>query len=388
MGKNKVVHLSSAHTPFDVRIFLKECRMLAEKGYNVTFIVPHDKNERIDGVYIRSVPKVSGRIKRMTRSVWSVFLTALKEKGDLYHFHDPELIPAGLLLKLFRKRVIYDVHEDLPRQILSKHWILPLLRQTLATLAEWTEGIAAMLFDGIIVVTPEISRRFPEKKTILVQNYPLMNELFPYRERMKDQSEKTVVYVGSISYIRGVKEMIEAIALLPESLGLRLVLAGTFSPPSLLEELQQIKGWNRVQYVGWQSREQIRELLFQAHAGLVTFHPVPNHINAQPNKFFEYMLAGLPIIASDFPKWREILSKNQCGVLVDPLNPKDIANNIHYLIKNPDIVETMGRNGWEAVQKNYTWATEGKKMLGLYQALLGSVTERKKENVLFTSDEE
>lgn len=362
--------------------------MLVENGFKVTFIVPHEKNEIVNGVFIRAVPKASGRIKRMTRSVWSVFCASLKEKGDLYHFHDPELIPVGVLLKLFRKRVIYDVHEDLPRQILSKHWIHPWFRKIIARITEMIESFAGWLFDGIIVVTPEIALRFPGKKTRLVQNFPLKNELSPYEKRLNATLENTVVYHGSISYIRGIKEMIEAMSLLPESLEARLVLAGSFSQSSLEAELKQIQGWNRVQFVGWQSREQIREIMTKAQAGLVTFHPVPNHINAQPNKFFEYMSAGLPVIVSDFPKWREIVSKNECGLLVNPLNPQDIADKIQYLIENPLAAETMGKSGWEAVQKDYSWEAEGKKMLEIYQTLLGHMIERKKGNVLFESGEE
>lgn len=385
---SKVVHLSSVHTPFDIRIFVKECRTLANNGFHVTFIVPNDRDENRDGVYIRAIPKVSGRIKRMTRTAWSVFRAALMEKGDIYHFHDPELIPVGLLLKLFGKKVIYDVHEDLPRQILTKHWIHYRFRKLAASIAEGLEAIGAKVFDGIIAVTPEIASRFPKERTVLVQNYPIRNELASYQEQTNNLEENIVVYIGSISIIRGAKEMLEAVSLLPNSLQVRLVLAGSFSPPSLQSELMKLEGWKKVQFVGWQSREQVRQLLMNAKVGLVPFHPVPNHVNSQPNKLFEYMSAAVPVIASDFPKWQEIVNWNQCGILVNPQNPYEIAEKIKFMIENPTKAKELGKNGREAVQKYYVWDMEAEKMLALYQTLIGGVKERKTENVFFKSGDE
>lgn len=350
--------------------------MLVEKGFEVVYVVPHAKDEFVDGVSIRAVPKATGRLKRMTHSVWAVFRAAFREKGDLYHFHDPELIPIGLLLKLVGKRVIYDVHEDLPRQILSKHWIHSRLRKMISRIADMLERFSAFMFDGIVAVTPEIACRFPKEKTVLVQNFPLKDEHAPISERKNQNNGNVVVYIGSISYIRGVKEMIEAISLLPDSLEVRLVLAGSFSQDSFKSEMMKLKGWNKVQFIGWQSRKQLMDLLVSSRVGLVTFHPVPNHVNSQPNKLFEYMSAGIPLIASDFPKWRSIVLGHQCGLLVNPLKPQEIAEKIQYIIENPLLAEIMGRNGREAVQKHFVWDVEGDKMLELYQTLLGNAKVR------------
>ncbi len=374
----KVVHLSSVHTPFDTRIFRKECITLQRAGYDVGFVVPHHQDERVDGVRIIAVPKQTGRLKRMTRTVWNVYRAAVREDADIYHFHDPELIPIGMLLTLRKKRVIYDAHEDLPGQILSKYWIPRWVRGIVAKGAEVVETIGSLFFDGIVAVTPAIASRFPKKKTAIVQNFPLLNELAPSEAVAFQERRNAVAFVGGISVIRGVKEVIEALTLIPESLDVRLVLAGSFSPAELETEFRKLPGWNRVEYVGWVSREGVRDLLKNVRAGVVTFYSVPNSINSQPNKMFEYMSAGLPVIASNFPLWHEFVGDREHGLLVNPLDPADIANAIRELIEHPDEAEEMGKRGLKAVQAKYNWDVEAKKLLALYEALLAK-SEKKTE---------
>lgn len=365
----KVVHLTSVHIPFDTRIFYKECRSLVGAGYAVTLIAPYNWDEEQEGVRIRAVPKPKGRRERMTRSVWQAYRAALAEKADVYHFHDPELIPVGLLLKLRGRRVVYDVHEDLPKQILSKEWIPRPLRRLVAGMAWVAEKMASRAFDGIVAATPAIARRFSKHRTVVVQNFPILNELVtpesvPYRNR-----PAKIVYVGGITAIRGIREMVQALSLLPESLNARLVLAGEFSPPSLEAEVHSMPGWKRVEFLGWQDRASVARLLGEARVGLVILHPRPNYLDAWPVKLFEYMSAGIPVIASDFLLWREIVEREQCGLLVDPLDPKAIAKAIQWILEHHDEAEAMGRRGQKAVFERYNWDTEAAKLIALYRRL-------------------
>jgi len=151
----------------------------------------------------------------------------------------------------------------------------------------------------------------------------------------------------------------------------RLQLAGQFSERDLQQRVQALPGWERVDALGFVDRTGVREVLGRSMAGLVTFLPAPNHIDAQPNKMFEYMSAGIPVIASDFPLWREIIAGNDCGLLVDPLFPEKIAEAIDYLVTHPEDAERMGRNGRKAVLERYNWQNEERKLLEFYERVLG-----------------
>ncbi len=359
----KVCIFSSVHPPFDIRIFHKEAKSLKKAGYDVTLIAQHDKNEIVDGIRIVPLTKPRNRVLRMTKTSFQAYRKALETDADIYHFHDPELIPVGLLLKRLGKRVIYDVHEDVPRQNLSKAYIPPAFRRPISIAIEILEGLSAKHFDGVVTATPFINNRFVELGAcaINVNNYPIVSELFDNRKQWKDR-EKTICYVGVITRIRGAFEMVDAIG----KTDYELVLAGKINA-DIEMKLRQLQGWKRVKALGLIDREGIKATMSRCVAGMVIFHPAPNHIDAQPNKMFEYMSAGIPVIASNFPLWREIIEGNECGVCVDPFNTSEIADAITYIIDHPTEAHAMGRRGQKAVEEKYNWSIEEKKLTQLYQ---------------------
>ena len=370
LKKAKIVHLTSVHRPFDIRIFVKECRALAEAGYDVVLIAPHEHEVVVDGVHIRGVPNPDSRWTRMTRTAWQIYRVALAENAQLYHFHDPELIPVGMLLKLHGKKVVYDVHEDVPRQILGKYWIPRWMRGLIAKATEIVETVGARVFDGIVTATPAIAKRFPSEKTVSVQNFPIPGELrsaepHPYAER-----PNLAIYIGGIEANRGIREMVQAMTMLSETLDARLLLAGSFDPPELEKEVGQMPGWKYVDFAGWKSREEVGELLGRARVGIVALYPAPNYIEAHPIKLYEYMSVGIPVVASDFPLWREIVEGSGCGILVDPLDPSNMANAMAWLLDHPQEAEVMGKCGQEAVRTRYNWPAQAAKLKSFYQLLL------------------
>jgi glycosyltransferase involved in cell wall biosynthesis len=224
----------------------------------------------------------------------------------------------------------------------------------------------------VIAATPFILDKFLQlnPNSVNINNYAILGELFAGVSWSEKQSE--VCYVGGIAQIRGIVEVVEAMGNLRSSA--RLNLAGCFADKSLEVLLMKQPGWQRVNPLGFVNRSGVREILSRSMAGIVTFHPIPNHIDAQPNKMFEYMSAGIPVIASHFPLWREIIAKNECGFLVDPLNPTAIAEAIDYLISHPDEAERMGRNGRRAVEEQYNWDHEAIKFIQFYEQILGRPT--------------
>jgi len=361
----KICILTSVHPPFDTRIFHKEATSLAKAGYNVSLVAQHDKDEIVDGIRIASLPKPKNRLERMTRTVWAAYRKALKIDADIYHFHDPELMPIGLLLKRHGKRVIYDVHEDVPRQNLSKSYIPAVLRKPLSVMIGTLEAFSARRLDGIVTATPFINRRFLElgANAINVNNYPLVSELYT-ADNQWEEKEKAACYIGGITGIRGAFEMVEAIG----KTGYRLILAGDFEP-GLEDQLKRLLGWRQVETRGFVDREGVRATMARSMGGLVVLHPTINYIDALPVKMFEYMSSGLPVIASNFPLWREIIEGAECGICVDPLNSEEIAEAIQFIVEHPAEAEQMGKNGRKAVEERYNWEFEEKKIIDFYEKL-------------------
>ncbi len=363
----KVCHFTSVHTSKDIRIFLKECVSLAKAGFDVTLVAANCKSEVIDNVKIIGVEcETKSRLDRMLKTAKSVFEKALEVDADIYHFHDPELLRFALQLKRKGKKVIYDAHEDVPKQILSKYWINKFFRKTISSLVKNYENRVAKQLDYIITATPSIRDRFLSINTncIDINNFPLENELAsvtPWHEKTNN-----VCYIGGMTVIRGIHQLVDAIDL---SNDIKLILAGNFSPANLENEIETKRGYSKVVYKGMVNREGVASIMAKSKAGLVTFMASPNHIDAQPNKMFEYMSAGIPVIASHFPLWKEIIDGNKCGICVDPEKPAEIAKAINYTTGNNEQAEQMGKNGREAVVKKYNWKIESDKLVNVYKSL-------------------
>lgn len=372
-----ILHLSTLHARNDTRIFIKEAQTLASNLPHKVLLMVADGKGNLDegkgGVSIHDLRNLGdGRLARMLRGPWRAFFAIRLIKPDVVHFHDPELIPLGILLKVMGYKVVYDVHEDLPRQTLSKDYIPNFIRYPVMLLMCMLEWGAAKSFDAIVPATPKIAEHFPANKTVVVQNFPIRTELnvpstIPYEQRAL-----SFAYVGGITTIRGAIEMIRALEYLSDITGVRLELAGEFSPSRLEDALRVLPGWATVNYHGQVSRTQVAQIMGGARAGLVMLHPIANHLDSYPIKMFEYMSVGLPVIASDFPLWRKIIDGAGCGLLVDPLNPKAIAEAMRWILDHPAEAEAMGWRGRQAVERTYNWDVEAEKLSSLYKKLLNS----------------
>jgi len=371
--KHRITHFTTVHPRTDTRIRVKEAATLARVWPgDVSLYVQDGKGDETDArdglaVFDTGTPE-SGRLLRMTRGAFRMYRAVRRARPQIVHFHDPELLPWAMVLRFQGIRVIYDVHEDAPATVLSKDYIPTLLGGPLATGVRLFERLARAGFSAIVAATPAIGRNFGED-AVLVQNFPLLNELSFATPSPHEQRPPHFAYIGGITAIRSALEIVEAIGLVRHS-GARLRMGGTFSTKPLEDTARVLDGWSRVDFHGWIGREDVRDILGRVRAGLVLFHPMPNHIRAQPNKLFEYMAAGLPVIASDFPLWREIVEGAGCGLLVDPQDPQAIAEAMQWVLDNPEEAAEMGRRGRAAVEERYNWEAESDKLIALYRRLI------------------
>lgn len=362
-----ICHLTSVHKANDVRIYEKECVSLVKAGFRVSLVAVNPDAELAEGVTLLPVTvSYSGRFSRFTKVVKAVYAKALEADADLYHFHDPELMRIAVKLIRRGKKVVYDSHEDLPKQIMEKHWIPGFIRPLIASLVRGYEHRIARRLSGVVTATPIITARFAQqnKHTETICNYPRLDAL-PEPSDFAGKANE-VCYIGGIFHSRGAVEIVKAIGLT----NYRMNLAGNYSPESLRDELVQLEGWSKVNELGFVNRKGIADVLTRSKAGLVTLHPTRSYVEALPIKMFEYMAAGIPVIASDFPMWRDIVIKNDCGVCVDPMDPEAIAAAITTILNDEAAAKRMGENGRTAVLNHYTWETEAAKLVAFYNTLL------------------
>lgn len=368
-----IIHFTTVHPRDDSRIRTKEIDTLARAfGARVALYVQDGLGTEVDNRLGYEVVDTGPRLPRLARMTLGGFRMAraiVLAKPRVAHFHDPELLPWAVLLKLFGIAVVYDVHEDVPQQVMHNpslpRWAQRFLPPFVA-LAEW---VGARVFDGIVTPTESIQSRFPKSKTILVRNYPILNELHSPGAKLFTQRPPDFAYVGYISEVRNIYSMIRAVTLTTPPARLRLV--GSFAIPETEKMAKSMPEWPSTLFEGWKSREGVSEVLSEVRAGLVVLRPVAHEMVTLPIKFFEYMAAGLPVIASDFPLWRKILEDGGCGLVADPDNLDSIVRAMQWVLDHPGEAEEMGRRGREQVEQRYNWEAEAKTLIDFYRNRLG-----------------
>lgn len=358
-----ICHVTSVHEALDDRIYYKECLSLAEEGYKVFLVAPGESFIK-DGIKIIGCGKQpTNRFERISKFCKVVFQMAKKIDADIYHFHDPEMLKYAVKLSRMNKIVIFDSHEDVPAQILDKPWLPKFSRRIVARVYRSLETKYVKQVSGVIAATEYIEKKFKDraKKTETIKNYPKLDEIKKSKKAFVDR-EKVVCYAGGISRIRGEEIMVSAIETME---GYSLKLAGNC-------EDDTIKNSNRknVEYLGMLTRDEVNDLYASSRVGICVLLPTANYINSLPIKIFEYMAAGLPIIASDFPTWREIIIETNSGILVSPEDIQSIRDAIKYYIDNPIEAQKTGERGCKAAIEKYNWKVEGQKLVRFYKNLI------------------
>jgi glycosyltransferase involved in cell wall biosynthesis len=299
----------------------------------------------MDGVEVQVVPQPKSRFYRMTHTAWDVYRKAIRQDADVYHFHDPELIPIGLLLKCAGKKVIYDAHELYAMKILCKSWIPTPLRHVVSRLFSCFEHISSRFFDHVVTADSFTANSFHSEHVSVVANYPF---LLPDEDHPKRSTGgRVAIYAGDLTSDRGLNVMVEVARRLKVT-GFELRLLGRFVRP---EDEQLVCAEPNIRYLGRQSHQTVLRELTKADLGLVLFQPVPAYYYAGENtvKLFEYMSRGLPVVVSNFPNLKRIVESANCGLCVDAQDAKQTADAISELLNNPRLLHHLGENGRTAV---------------------------------------
>lgn len=368
-----IVHFTTVHPRDDSRIRTKELDTLARAfGGHVALYVQDGLGTEVDsrfGYEIVDTGPPLPRLARMTLGGLRMIRAVVAARPSIAHFHDPELLPWALLLKPFGIKVFYDVHEDMPQQVKHNPGLPRWARKTLSPFVTVAEWVGSRLIDGIVTPTKVIQQRFPSDRTILVRNYPLLEELSrPYSTPMADRP-RDFAYVGYISEVRNIYGMVRAVGRTDPPARLRLV--GSFAVPETEKAARDMPEWQNTWFQGWMSRDGVASVLGDVRAGLVLLKPIPHEMVTLPIKLFEYMAAGVPVIASNFPLWRKIVEEAACGLLVDPDDLDAIVRAMQWILDHPEEAQAMGRRGRERVETVYNWNSEASALVEFYRNRMG-----------------
>jgi len=376
---------TSAHCASDTRIFRKEVMTLLNAGYKVLYYTNQCSQDISSGNEQESIFShnnltviynkgfnIEKRIGRFLRSFGMFFW--INKRCKVYHFHDPDLIVCGAFLKILGKKVIYDVHENYIDNISEKPYLSGFVRKVLSSLYKFFENLFCRRYNMIIAATPSIKASYDIRRyrnVNVIYNFPKRQELLSSLDSERSPKEDTFIYVGGLTEIRGITNLVNALEIANSIKSINLVLAGPISPPLYKKELESLAGWKNVKYLGTISRSQMAREFSQAMCGICIFKPLKNHVEAMPNKIFEYMSAGLPILCSHFDLWKELVVLTNTGYVCDPEDVNSIANalvSISNLSKKE--LQEKGKSGIDLIETKYSWENEEKELLNIYQNMI------------------
>lgn len=373
--KIKICHISTVHPASDVRVFYRECCSLAKAGYEVHLIIQAEKPSIKNGVHIHPVRSAKNRALRMLITPWAAMINALRIKASIYHYHDPELIFMGFVLRwIFGKKVVFDIHESVIRQLTSKDYLPRFARKPISLCYKFIERI--FITGQALVLANQNSVSDYSRKTYLVQNYPLLNEkiLASASDRKQRSKVPLLIYVGALAKIRGSLLAVDLAAnLLERGYDFQMKLIGQCTEAfnnEIKTKIKKLTLEDKVILTGRMEWLEAMELVSKATIGLCLLLPTPNYTTCLATKIIEYMMCGTPVLCSKFEHWRPYVEGEKTGMMVNPADINEVANVCEQMLNQPDELAAMGKRGIEAVRSKYNWTTEFEELLKCYNDLL------------------
>jgi glycosyltransferase involved in cell wall biosynthesis len=281
----------------------------------------------------------------------------------------------GFILRwIFGKKVIFDIHESVTRQVISKPWLPEWSRKPIAILYKFIEK---MFIPGqaLVLASQHSTSDYPPT-SYLVRNYPLIGEdlLRLLNEHKRHTDVPILVYVGSVARIRGAMVYVELAGKLAEhGHDFRMEIIGQYDEKfgrELRAKIEELRLQEKVLLRGRLDWMDAMGFVSQATIGMCLLLPVPNYKESLATKILEYMMLGTPVLASDFDCWRNFVEGERAGMMADPTKIDKVVGVCEEMLSMPDELAAMGKRGMEAVRSKYNWSTEFKELLRCYNNLV------------------
>jgi lipopolysaccharide/colanic/teichoic acid biosynthesis glycosyltransferase len=382
--------LSAVHPPRDKRVFQKEGISLARAGFRVVHLCPgtepgHETAEGVELVTYRHRPGKLFRLLMLPVLFWK----ARAIDADAYHCNEPDSWLVGVALRLLCGRiVVFDCHEHYPGQVVR--WLPWSLRTIGAWATRYYLQVLGLLTDRIVLAKYSVADDFSwsrSRHTVVLNTTPLAaiqdtDRAGAPRSTREEPATFTFVHIGVIRRERGSEELLLAMRILARRgvKSFRVLIIGEFkdgSEQAFFDKARVFGLYDQIEFHRWMPFAEAFALVRQSHAGLILFQKtLANNVRGMPHKMFDYMLAGLPVIAPDFaPDIVGVLDKAGAGLLIDTGEPEALADAMQALIEDGCLARQLGERGRQAVLEKYHWERDAQTLIAAYHELLGTTAD-------------
>jgi glycosyltransferase involved in cell wall biosynthesis len=296
---------------------------------------------------------------------------------DIVHVHDLPLAKIGIELKRkYNIRLIIDLHENFPAMMELTKDAMHLMGKFMIPVKKWYkyETKSLIAADGLIAVVAEMKIRLVNKgidptKIFILENTSFIPDKFPeYRNSLTGRLR--LIYIGGINYHRGLQIIIEGLSMISRKDEVELIIAGDGSYLSSIRELSSLrKLTSMVTFTGNLDRKEAEQQLFKSDIALIPHLRSEQTDNSSPNKLYEYMSAGIPVMASNCVSIKRVIDETNCGLSYKYDSPEDFALKVMQILNNRKILKNFSDNGIEAIRNKYNWEKSSSSLCELYSEL-------------------
>lgn len=364
--------LTSSHSTYDSRVFHKQARSLADAGHNVILVTPHDSDTERDGIQIQAVK--GGDVESAGLGhAYKIYREAKSIDADVYHFHDPGLLPFGLLLSYTTDaKIIYDCHEQYEKAF-RRYDFPPDCLNPLVGLFPKLQSLTANELDAVVTTTEEAAEDFRRRghpNVVTVRNFPTTNDISFGDAPIEQQAEHLLVYVGGLDETRGLDEMLRLVSsLLKRDIDVEAWFIGSTAgkEDKTIERAAELGITDDVMFIGRVPHSEVFSYLHEGDVGLALLDP-DRFEQDIPLKLFEYMYSEIPVLTTPIGASSEFID-DEWGIVVPFNNTEEQADEVAKLLTDPERRTEMGQRGKEKVENEYSWKNEKQKLLALYESL-------------------